>query len=817
LKCFIDKKPFELKIFLALFAFFLLAVLTSYFWHIAPVVNYVGSAAEIREYDRIAFDGNSCFTLEITPNKFDFEKKEEILAYTKEKLIASDSVDLPEEKLMPIAGLSIEAFDSASEGDYGNAISSLSELLGSILAGKATIVERQFATKEVCFDASDLSEGDHKIEIFSYYNNLFYHLEKKQGKKPKRGEISIELKEVENDSLEFGIENYPNETFLPVEIFVNEKLDHRFYPKPSESQFSEKIELRTGENTVEVKAGTVTQAMNVEKEEEFSMPLVFGLFLFVLSLFVFCCFVFPEYQLHKKMPLAFASVAGLFIFVVFVLGNLDVLNVFSFLAVFLILLAGIAFYYRHNFSLSKPKSIHKMDRVVLFTIVIFVVVSLGFHFFNFHHMTYWNGFYERNSSMIREQNALPSIDALSYLGRGYTFVPGYFYFNTGLAWLTGLEGQALFSLIMSFSNLLFLFSTFYLGRALGLHKKQSALFSLLIMSESFLLTAVTLSPRHALSFSLLALSLALYFDKKHPALCGIVLGMTAFVQAPLILFFPMFAFIAGKKTDWKRLATVSLIGGALFVVLFAPNIAKFGMPYQVESGSWGYLIKYPINFLWRDFVALLAFFFTFYLIDLVRKRIKLTNYTKKLMIALGLGFVIQVSVTYRFNIITGLIFGLLLALWFPYKKLEDIHFERLCFIFVLIALWMSLSNVNSIQDIGYGPMVYLGEATSTNTKILSDPLFGHSIAYFAKRPVLADLMVEYADQEKLNDAYSFLEDKDYGVLDKYGLDYTVNQSNYVNREAMYGKPTKEAIEFDEIDKIYSNTFLFIHRNRRQWN
>jgi len=762
------KKPLELKVFILLFAFFLLAFAASQFWHSSPRLNFLGPSLALKEYDSVVFNRESCISIEYYPLELDFNRGEKLVVFTGPMILASETVNLGEEKRLE---------------------------------------------KRVCFDAAELEAGHYIVEVMSYHNSLFYHLEKKPGPGPEEPEPELGGISLENGILNFSVSNFPENSYKPVEIFVNGELDHRVYPAGKEQEFRERISLEEGENLVELRLGAVSMQVEAVREDGFRMPYFFGIFLLVLSLFVFSCFVFPDYKLYKKLALAFGFTAAAFILIVMALGLLGLLSVFSFLGVFLSALAVVAFAFRHNFALSKPGSILKMDRAVLVVVLAFVLISVGFHLFTFSHMTYWNGFYERMGLMITEQNAIPELDPLSYFGRGYTFTPGYFYFNAGMAWLTGLEGQALFAMIMAFSNALFFFSVYYLGRSLGLGEKKGALFALLIISEGFLLVAVTLSPRHAMAFALFALSLALHFDKRHPLLVGSVLGLTAIVQTPLLIFFPAFVIIASKKIEWKPMVLAFLIGGAIFLALFAPSLIRYGMPYQVESGNWGYLIKYPLHFLWRDFVILVVFFLLFYLIDLLRRRIKFSPYTQKLFIAVILGFLVQTFVTYRFNVVTALTIGLLLAMWFPAKKLKDIHFERICIIILIAALWYLPENVNSIQDIGYGPMVYLKENTSTGSRILADPLYGHSIGYFAERPYLADLMVEYADQEKLDDAYRFLEDKDYSVLEKYSIEYTLNQSNYINRMAMEGTPTKDPIEFREIDKVYANTFLFVHRNR----
>ena len=111
------------------------------------------------------------------------------------------------------------------------------------------------------------------------------------------------------------------------------------------------------------------------------------------------------------------------------------------------------------------------------------------------------------------------------------------------------------------------------------------------------------------------------------------------------------------------------------------------------------------------------------------------------------------------------------------------------------------------------PVSFIAERTSSDARILADPMFGHDITSVAKRPVLADLRVEYADEEKLLDAYAFLETKDYSILEKHGITHVFNQVDYIHRQAIGGKPKYGIIEFFPLDKVYSNGFIFVHRVR----
>jgi len=774
----LKKQPVEITIAVLLFALFGLAVLCSSFWHDYHLITQFGPASSLHSYDSVAFGNEQvCFTVEYYPSELDLNKNFELAAFANGQKVAF------------------------IQGTFSN----------------------EENLNKICFDSNILAVGKNKVDIATHHSTLFFHVEKRAGERPEIGETGIEIIEVKGNEwdkkriLSMRLENKRVGLIAPLEIFVNGEPDHRIYPKEN-GLIEEEILVSGTDNEIEVGFAGATAAGTASFEPPLTMPPIYGLFLLVLAITVFSRFVFPSLELYKKYALSFACTAGLIVLTVFVLGNLGLLNGLMFPLVFFSALLIIAIVNRKKAWESKPLNFKEIDTMVLFALLVFVFIATFFHITTFQHLTYWNGFYERMGAMIVEQNAIPILDKLSYFGRGYTFVPGYFYFNAGLSWITGLSGDALFAVTLAFANLLFFMSVFYLGKSLGLTKKQGAIFGILMVTESFLMTAISLSPRHTLAFSLFILSLALFFDRKKPFASGIILGLAGFVQAPLILFYPVFAFFASKKFDWKKTLAALAIAGAIFAVLFAPNLARYGLPYQVESNDWGYLITVPLDYLYRDFAPVLGFFVLFYLVDLWKKRIKIDKYSKRLMAGVLAGFVIQTFVTYRYNIVTSLNIGLLLAMWFPAEKLKDVHFERIVIIFLAAAIWYALSMVSlfSVQGIATEPMKYIELNSSKESRILSDPLFGHAIAYFAGRPVLADLHVEYADDQKLKDAYRFLEEKDYSLLEKYGIDYTVNQNDFINRQAIGGTLSRKRIEFDEIDKVYTNNFLYIHRNREEW-
>ncbi|MBT4870529.1 MAG: hypothetical protein HON47_03080, partial [Candidatus Diapherotrites archaeon] len=60
------------------------------------------------------------------------------------------------------------------------------------------------------------------------------------------------------------------------------------------------------------------------------------------------------------------------------------------------------------------------------------------------------------------------------------------------------------------------------------------------------------------------------------------------------------------------------------------------------------------------------------------------------------------------------------------------------------------------------------------------------------------------------DSYNFLEDKNYAVLKKYDISWTVNQSYMINRKAFGNKLVNDPIEFEKLDKVFANNLIYIH-------
>jgi len=759
---------------IGLFVLILASVLLVPFWHLFPAVAFSSTSFFLEEYSVKAYDGEQACL------KLNFHVPENVLL---------KSIDL-------------RVFNE------GN----------SLFFERLDVKEKDFL-KTVCFDSSSLSNGDNRIEVFAMGKNLFFHVEKISGSRPFGTTTSIDGISLSRENIAFTVNNFDTSYYKPVEIWVNGKLDHAVYPERETQSFNESIELQPGSNNVSIFFNGESTNLDYENPSFPQLPFPLGLALLIISFLVFGCGLFPNKSLIEKIGLSFALVFLLIIILVFVLNYTGLLNFYSLTGSFVAITLLFIVLFRKNLALAFSKtSISKPSLLVLIAIALFFIMPVIFHMFSFTDITYWNKFYERQSNLILEENSIPTWDNLAYFGRTYSFSPGYFLLEAGIGWITGLRFDALFSLVLVLANMFLFFSVFYLGKALELNDKRIALFALFVAMSGFLLSAMSYSPRHVFAFAFFLVALAFTLKHDNPVVTGLLLAAMAFIQFPLILFFPLFYVLIAKKIHLKRIAKAFSFGLLFVLLLMLPNLILYGLPFQASPEDWGYLIDYSLYYWFIDIVALLAFFVLFSLFDLVKGFFKKDFYTKKLFVGFVLGTLIQLFIIYRWNILTTTTLALLIAILFPEKSLKNPTVERLLSILALVAFGFLLFGMSylNVHEIVTTPVSFIEERTSSDARVLADPMFGHDITSVAERPVLADLRVEYADGEKLDDAYYFLEERDYAILQKYGITQVFNQVDYIHRQAIGGEPKYGKIEFPELDKIYSNGFIFVHRVPLTW-
>lgn len=768
------KISLEAKAVLAVFIALVSAALIVQFWHAMPFVVFSSTSVFLQEYPVQAFDGGqSCI----------------LLRY-----------HIPEN--LVVKSIDIRVFSG-----------------GNQLFFERFDAEEKDLLKEACFDSARLPTGRSRVEVLSLGNSLFFNIERLSGQRPPKPIPQISILGLEDGLVMFEVKGFDTTRIAPVEIVVNGSFDHAVFPQQESQVFEEKVEMGQGPNTVEVSFGGESASEVFNKEPTKALPFPLGIALISFSFFAFGCFLFPKKGFVERLALGIALTLVILAVLVFALNYLGALNFYTVTGLFLACIVAALLAGRKTLAQTFSKqSIRQVSPLIGVAIALFFVVPIFFNVFSFTDITYWNKFYEGQTGLILEANAIPTWDELSYFGRTYSFSPGYFVMEAGVSFITGLQGTELYALMLSLSNIFFLFALFYLGRALKLSDRKTALFVMFTAMSSFLLSALVYSPRHVLSFTFFVMALAMLIRQDKAWVTGLFLAVMAFIQFPLLIFFPLFYAIIAREVKFKRMAKAFIAGLAITALIMVPNLVLYGLPFQASPDDWGYLINYNLYYWFLDVAAILVFFVLFSLVDVAKGESGKDFYSRKLFAGFILGTLIQLFVIYRWNILTTTTLALLIVALFPEKYLKSGVTERMLSIIALVAfgfLLLGMSYLN-VQEVVTTPDSFIAGYTSTSSRILSDPMFGHNVTSVAGRPVLADLRVEYADQEKLEDAYTFLESRDYSILEKYGIDYTLNQVDYIHRQAIGGQPKYGIIEFPPLDKIYSNGFLFIHRVPRNW-
>lgn len=721
-------------------------------------------------FDKRISSGESCFKLLFEPIEFGEGKLIEVMAVSDEELLLNESI-LVKERMV----------------------------------------------KGYCFNSGKLEEGENLVEVIAGGNKLFYHLVKEEG--IEEGKSSIEIISLTGEELRFKVNSSGNR-FEPVEIFVNGELERRVYPEGGEEEFIERIDLKEGINEVRVVFFGKEDSESITVEERFRMHPIAGLIIIFIALFVFSGFVFSSKGFIEKMTLSFASLFVLIIINGFVLNHLNLLNLFSFIILLIAELIVLIALFRKRFRLSYENKFIRGFSSLEVTVLLFILfVAVFFHLFSVNHFTNFSVFYDRQAAMVAENFGVPSIDALSYLGRGFSFVPGYFFLNAGLSWITGLSEGGLFAFILLIGNFFFFFSVYFLIDALGFRKELRAVAFILLVGNLFIFPDTTFTPRHLFSLAFLLIALGLLIKNRDHWFAGLLLGITSFIQIPLLLGFVFTYPLISRKIEWKHFMKTIIIGFVVFGALFLPNLLLFGQPYEIRADQWGYLVKLPLELsLLEEGLTLffISVMLSFDVWDKIRgRKLNYDSYRKKLLFAIIISVAVQLFITWRWNIFSSFIIALFILTYFNARDSFNELIARMFSLILLIILVISLLLVPGITvpDSVVQPINFLKENSSSNSRILADPLYGHNVAFFGERTVLADLYVEYADEVMLSDSFLFLKEKDYSILEKYGIDYVLNQNNLINERITGNPETAEPIEFREMDKVYASSTVFIHKKR----
>ena len=552
----------------------------------------------------------------------------------------------------------------------------------------------------------------------------------------------------------------------------------------------------------------------IEEDESVTLPWFAGLFLLALAFFAFNSFVFGKHSLVSGSALSLALIYCLLAVNAFVLDFMGLLAAQSAAVAFLVEILLLAFYFRENFSLKEIKE-EKINLVEIGLVLFFLAVTIALPLFLPSNQTAWSVYYERQSNTIGTNYGIPAVDELSYLGRNFTFAPGYFLFGGSLHWFTGALGQELFALSMAFSNLFLLFSALFFAKRIKLERKYAALFVAILVMSTFVFTTITLTPRHAVALSLAFVSLGLFLGKEKRWLASFFLGIGFFTQIPLMAFWPFLALVFAGKKEWKEITKVFALALAIFAPLYAFIPLNNGLPFQSMSTTWGYFISLPVISLFSNpgiqFIFLCAFL-GFELFLFYAKKAKWSERKKQLLAIVALSALIQVFVSSRWDFVLAIMIASFIAFALQeYGRQFSEFAEFAASLILLMGLFLVATTMPDyiLSEPMQQSFNWIAGNSAPQDIVLSDPYYSHMIALHSERPLVSDLMVEYADPEMLGDSYRFFEEKDYSILEKYNVSLVFAENRFIHSSLV--ETENKEIEFIELDKVFSNDLVSVHR------
>lgn len=458
------------------------------------------------------------------------------------------------------------------------------------------------------------------------------------------------------------------------------------------------------------------------------------------------------------------------------------------------------------------------DSILLAAIaVLLLILAFGQLVFP-SHWWHWNGFYERQTLAVLQQGGVVTWDSLSFLGRSQTFVPGYFLAEATLSVLSQANIFFVFVFSLLVANLVFFAGCIALAKRFGFSVWKQLALALFCWLLVFSFMNSFVSPRHVLGTGLLFAVVAFFLSSEFsPVIGGIALAVMGLIQVPLLVWAGIGTAVlkAGNQSllsDWKKLLSAGLVAGVIFLLLYAPLVSSSGFFSEASPREWGYGLSGSLDFLANQLTlpvfALLAVVLLSGLVFFNR----MSNRHRVLFLALVGCLVVFLLGSFRINLLLSLFLGLLVLDWgfsFWPKVWNFCTPRRLAVVLLLVFVlafadnWSRMpSSLYSEQDLS----VYrvLSSISDENSVVLSDPLLGHSVAFFSDRRVVADLYVEFASQQQLSEAYSFLFDQNKSALSKYNVSFVLvyRYGAFRSADSFVEFPTDEKFGF--LDKAYSS-------------
>ncbi len=752
----------EFKIFAGIFLILFLAVFTTGYWH-SLATKPAFTEMQLKSFDKKIAENDACFNLNLEPNNFDRKKIEKLNVTVNKKILIEKKIDVSQ---------------------------------------KQTLNE--------CFSSEELESGDNIVFINLGNDRVFYHIQKTDFLEQQNPKISI-VSANENEIV-FKIENNDLQKYEPATILVNGKKDHSVFPSKKNQEFSEKLSLQPGENNVKIVFGNQSEETIVQKKETFHIPLVLSLAIIAGLLSVLFLFVFAKKNLLERTAYSIASFFGFMGVIPFILLNANIFSAELMALITVFFTLGLAFYFKKNFQKNKIK-IRKLSYFEILLIGFILFSALFFHLFTENYVSLWTSFYERQATLIAQTHEIPVIDPFSELGtKPFGYVSGYFFINAALQVLTGLPGSNIFPIITLLAGTMILVSMLLLLKELKIETKIAYLITALFFMSGFIFGDLMFNIRHTISFSFMLLALAVFLKENNKITPGILLAFAGFMQ-PLLLAF--FGIIGVVLLGFKKIVPVLkqvLIASVLVLISFSQVILRHGFVTQANASVWGYNFGMPWPGVILDTLAMSLFSLIVLMPMFLTKKIKLNHESKKILATVLILALVQTFISYRVNIATALLFALFIAKTLPekiFKQKFAEHALSLALILGLITTFTAMTMFSTpASEIEMAS--FLKENTSTEANFLVEPALGHSVVFLTERKILSDLAVEYADSEKINESFEFLQTGKNVILKKHGIKYVVNRSIFIESQPVGSNLQPEKIEFEQLDKIYSNGSFYVH-------
>ncbi|MFH1239874.1 MAG: hypothetical protein V1672_01545 [Candidatus Diapherotrites archaeon] len=685
----------------------------------------------------------------------------------------------------------------------------------SVVLQKKVDVSNRHGISE-CVSSEFLNSGENKVTMFFGSHTLFYHVVVQNYEKT----VPEFFLSAENEKVEIEINNYDGKAYAPVSIYVNGNLDHRVYFSGNEFSSAETVKLQEGENEIKAEFQGIEKTLTISKEPKFHMNNIFGIAILSVLIFVLWTFVFRENDFAERIAFTLVSFFSIFVILFFALLVTGTLNAFNYVVGILIAIIAISIFFRKNLkkkdSLENVKCsemIKKASPMIILLIALILGSALIFNMFTFSYYGVWTSFYERQSKTITEIEKIPEIDEFSFLGtKPYGYMSAYFYIKPGIGWLTGLEGQQSYAIIMLLSQIAFVASLYLFFRSYGLEKK-AFLGAAVVLFGGFVFSDFSFNIRHVISYSFLILSMYLLRRNKG-VMSGVVLGFCTFIQGPLYaIFIALSPLLIQKKEQVFELVKALVIGAIIAFIFFIPTFLSSGIPSQAKYDVWGYFWSIPLYGFFLDYLPILMLIAVFIAPFLLSGKSKFDNFSLRVLGMLLVYLFIQLFVSYRINVAATVAFALLISLLFPKDFLKDKFSEYATAAFFSLSyviMFFIILNFYTVPPSLSHSFNYTADYSSTEANFLNEPYLGHPFIHDAQRKSSADLAVEYANEQMIDDSFRFLKEKDPEILKEYSIDYVINRSIYLDEKPVGDNTYKEEIEFQFLDKIYSNEFVHIH-------